>query len=169
MTIERKIAQAFRMSDEAWLRHANPWSGWTRFATVLPFLILSIWSRVWLGWGSLFPISLAVLWIWLNPHVFPKPQSTNHWMSKGVLGERVWLNRDQIAIPKHHQTVPHLLNGITTVGGIFLILGLIKLHIWIVIFGYILVTLGKLWFIDRMVWLYSEMKDNRPEYRNWLY
>jgi hypothetical protein len=46
MTLERKIAAAFQMGDEAWLRHANPWSGWTRFATVLPLLSLAVWSRV---------------------------------------------------------------------------------------------------------------------------
>ncbi len=36
MTLQRNIAAAFSMSDDAWLRHANPWSGWTRFITVLP-------------------------------------------------------------------------------------------------------------------------------------
>ncbi|MGH1393463.1 MAG: DUF6653 family protein [Trichormus sp.] len=30
-------------------------------------------------------------------------------------------------------------------------------------------TLGKLWYLDRMVWLYTEMKDINPEYRSWLY
>ena len=30
MTLERKIASAFRMDDETWKRHANPWSVWTR-------------------------------------------------------------------------------------------------------------------------------------------
>lgn len=169
MTIERKIAAAFKMSDEAWLRHANPWSGWTRFATVLPLLILAIWSRAWLGWWSLLPITVAVLWMWLNPHVFPKPHSTNHWISKGVLGERVWLNRDRVPVPQHHRRVPELLNTIAAVGGIFVIWGLVAFSVWGIVFGYTLVTLGKLWYIDRMVWLYGEMKDVNPEYRSWLY
>jgi hypothetical protein len=31
------------------------------------------------------------------------------------------------------------------------------------------IMLGKLWFVDRMVWLYEDMKDATPEYRSWLY
>ncbi|MBX9255391.1 hypothetical protein H1Q63_15855 [Desmonostoc muscorum CCALA 125] len=50
---------------------------------------MPVWSRVWLGWWSLIPVTIAVLWMWLNPRIFPKPQSTYHWISKGVLGERV--------------------------------------------------------------------------------
>ncbi len=31
MTLERTIADLFSLNDEAWLRHANPWSVFTRF------------------------------------------------------------------------------------------------------------------------------------------
>ncbi|AFY92179.1 hypothetical protein Cha6605_0922 [Chamaesiphon minutus PCC 6605] len=136
MTFERKIAAAFKMSDEAWLRHANPWSGWTRFTTVLPLLILAIWSRVWLDWWSLLPITGAVLWMWFNPHVFPKPSSTKNWISKGVLGERVWLNRDRVPVPQHHQRIPNFLNGIAAIGGVFVVWGLAILSVWGVAFSY---------------------------------
>ncbi|MEM8780185.1 MAG: DUF6653 family protein [Cyanobacteria bacterium P01_G01_bin.49] len=115
MNIERMIANSFKMDEETWLRHANPWSGITRF-TVLPLLILAIWSRVWLDWFSLIPVAIALLWTWLNPRVFPQPKSTNNWMSKAVLGERVWLNRDNISVPHHHQTVPNLLNLVSASG-----------------------------------------------------
>ena len=43
------------------------------------------------------------------------------------------------------------------------------LAFWPTIFGVALTALGKLWFVDRMVWLYEDMKDARPEYRAWLY
>jgi hypothetical protein len=69
MTFEQKVAATFKMSEEAWQRHANPWSVWTR-NTVLPALVLAIWSRAWLGWWSLVPIALAVLWMWMNPVSF---------------------------------------------------------------------------------------------------
>jgi hypothetical protein len=169
MTFERKIAEAFSMSDEVWIRHANPWSGWTRFFTVFPLLILSVWSRVWLGWWALVPIAIAVFWTWLNPRVFPEPQTTHHWISQGVLGERVWLNRDQIPVPQHHHRVPNILNAISALGGIVLIWGLIALNICATLFGFTVVTLGKLWFIDRMVWIYQDMKDANAEYQSWLY
>jgi len=29
--------------------------------------------------------------------------------------------------------------------------------------------MGKSWFLDRMVWLYEDMKETHPEYRKWLY
>ncbi|MCF2146032.1 hypothetical protein IQ276_006110 [Desmonostoc muscorum LEGE 12446] len=54
-------------------------------------------------------------------------------------------------------------------GGILLIWGLIELNSWITLLGFTLVTLGKLWFIDRMVWLYSDMKGVNQEYQSWLY
>ena len=47
--------------------------------------------------------------------------------------------------------------------------GLILLHVWIAVVGGIVTVLFKLWFADRMVWLYEEMKDATPEYRGWLY
>lgn len=168
MTLERKIAASFSMDDPTWARHANPWSVWTRF-TVLPLLILAIWSRVWLGWWCLIPVTITIGWMWLNPRIFPEPNSTNNWASKAVLGERVWLNRDNVPVPKHHQKVPNILSVVSTSGVVFLIWGLVALNFWPTLLGVTLVYLGKLWFIDRMVWLYEDMKDVQPEYRSWLY
>ncbi|MDJ0531427.1 MAG: hypothetical protein QNJ70_02855 [Xenococcaceae cyanobacterium MO_207.B15] len=176
MTLERNIANSFQMDDQTWSRHANPWSVCIRF-TVLPLLIVSIWSRVWLGWLSIFPIAIALIWMWLNPRLFPKPQTTNNWASKAVLGERVWLNRGaegnrvagRIPVPKHHQRVPNILSIVSALGIPFLILGLVNLEIYPTLMGIILVNLGKLWFIDRMVWLFEDMKDDNSLYRSWLY
>ena len=168
MNIERSIANSFKMDEQTWLRHANPWSVLTRF-TVLPLLILAIWSRVWWDWFYLLAIAIALWWMWFNPRVFSQPKSTNNWASKAVLGERVWINRDSISVPQHHQRVPSLLNLISASGLPFLVLGLVNLEIYPTLIGYILITLGKLWFIDRMVWLYKDMQDNNAKYRSWLY
>jgi hypothetical protein len=43
------------------------------------------------------------------------------------------------------------------------------LAIWPTLLGATVVYLSKLWFIDRMVWLYEDMKNVEPEYRSWLY
>ena len=168
MTLERKIAATFDMDGETWARHANPWSVWTRF-TILPLFALAIWSRVWLGWWALVPVAALVLWTWLNPRFFSRPRSTDNWASKAVLGERVWLNRDKIAVPERHRRAPNVLSVIAGLGMPFVIWGLIALDIWPTLLGLALVTLGKLWFLDRMVWLYEDMKDAQPEYRSWLY
>ncbi|HZD43564.1 MAG TPA: DUF6653 family protein, partial [Methanomicrobiales archaeon] len=71
MTLEEKISALFLLDDETWMRHASPWSVWTRF-TALPLLVLAFWSRVWLGWGALAPVILALLWTYYNPRIFSR-------------------------------------------------------------------------------------------------
>ncbi len=168
MTVERKIANTFHMDEETWARHANPLSVWTRF-TVLPILILAIWSRVWLGWWSLAPIAIALFWMWINPRMFAKPQSTNHWASKTVLGEQIWLNRDTVPVPSQHQRVPIVLSLISVIGMVVVIGGLVALDGCLTLLGCALVYLSKLWFLDRMVWLYEDMRQTHPQYQSWLY
>ena len=167
MTLERKIAKVFRLSDENWMKHANPWSVWTRYS-VLPLIVLAFWSRVWIGWWCIIPASLSLLWMFFNPVFFKKPKSTQNWASKCVLGERVYLNRDKIPIPAHHQKLPHLLNLISGIGMILSIYAIVKLMLWPAILGVSLAYLGKSWYLDRMVWLYEDMKG-WPEYKAWLY
>ena len=156
------------MSEDVWERHANPWSVWTRYAA-LPLLIAAVWSRVWLGWWALVPISVTVLWIWLNPRVFPRPASTNSWASRAVLGERVWLNRTEVPIPEHHRRVVRVLNVVTGLGSVVLLYGLIVLDGPATAIGASVVVLGKSWFLDRMVWLLEDMVESHPPYREWLY
>ena len=167
-TLESTIAKWFAMSDDAWLRHANPWSVWTRI-TVLPILIMSIWSRAWIGWWSLLLLMVAIAWAWFNPRIFKKPSSTENWASKAVLGERVWLNRKEILIPAHHQIMPNILNGVSGIGLLFIIWSIWHFEIWPTFAGCIFVYAGKLWFLDRMVWIYEDMKNSNPEYVSWLY
>jgi hypothetical protein len=164
----QRIAAAFAMDDATWRRHVSPWSVWTRFAA-FPLLILAIWSRTWLGWWALAPIAVMVILLWYNPRAFPPPRSTDSWASKAVLGERVWLARDVIPIPRHHARMAGLLSVLAVAGMVFLVWGLYALDIWPTLFGGTLIILGKLWFVDRMVWLYEDMKDASPEYRSWLY
>lgn len=66
MTIERSIANFFRLNERNWMRHSNPWSVWTRYS-VLPLIVLAFWSRMWIGWWCLFPGLLSILWVFFNP------------------------------------------------------------------------------------------------------
>lgn len=167
MTFERKIAKVFNLTDENWMKHANPWSVWTRYS-VLPIIVLAFWSRDWIGLWHLIPAIISLGWMFFNPIFFKKPESTNNWASKSVLGERVYLNRDKINIPEHHKLAPKILNAISLLGMIFTIYGVVELAFWPTILGVALAYLGKSWYLDRMVWLYEDMK-NLPEYKKWLF
>lgn len=146
------------MDDQAWLRHANPWSGWTRMLTCLPLLALAIWSRVWLGIWALFPIALSILWIWINPRAFPPPKDLNNWMSKGVMGERIFLNHRAEVAP-HHRQAATVLSLLSLPGAVVMIWGLYALWWEGVVFGVILTALPKIWFVDRMVWVCENWVD----------
>lgn len=168
MTLEKSISKFFKMSDDVWARHTNPWSVWTRYTT-MPVMALSVWSRVWIGWWALAPVAVALIWVYINPRIFNKPKTTQSWTSKAVLGERVWLNRKDIPVPQHHYKIINFLIVISAIGAIICVYGLIALSIWPTVFGIAIVVLGKTWFLNRMVSVYEEIKNNNPEYRSWLY
>ena len=148
------------MDAMAWARHANPWSGWTR-VPALPLLALAIWSRAWLGWWALVPVAALLAWLWVNPRLFPPPRDETAWMTRGVLGERLWLARDETPVPAHHRRAPNILSAIGAAGVLLAIGGLAMRAGWAVIAGVAVAMLAKLWFIDRMVWLHRDMTKER--------
>ena len=160
-------ARLMSMDDEAWARHANPWSVWTRF-TCLPLIALAVWSRDWIGWWALVPLALAVGWIWYNPRAFGRPLRTDNWASMGTFGERIFLRRKSNPIPQHHMRAARVLTGLSVLGVVILIYGLIALDVWAAICGLFTTILPKVWFVDRMVWLYEDMRDTDPAYARWL-
>jgi Family of unknown function (DUF6653) len=166
-TFQGRVAKLFGLEGDKWMRHANPWSVGTRFA-VLPLLALSIWSRDWIGWWSLIPITLSVVFLVINPLLFPPPRSTSNWASKGVFGERVYANRTEVEIPPQYRTrVPVVANAISAVGMSTLAYGLVVLNPIAVLAGLVIQQTAKSWYIDRMVLLYEDMKARDPEYARW--
>jgi len=162
-----RVARVFGLEGDKWLRHSNPWSVWTRF-TVLPLLVLSIWSRDWIGWFSLIPLALSVVWLFTNPLFFSEPRSTKNWASKGVLGERLWSERDRSSLPQQFDSsVPNVAQSLQVVGLAALVYGLIDLDALVTITGTLIVQVAKLWYIDRMVLLFDDMKEREPEYARW--
>lgn len=161
------IERTMTMSDEVWLRHANPWSVWTRIATA-PVLFLALWSLYWIGWWALLPIALVAVWAWLNPRIFPIPRHTDSWASKGVFGERVWLNRANVPIPREFARLAHGLNAAQVPALLVTLHGFLSRDLLVALLGYTLMIVLKLWFVDRMAWLFERMKDADPAYRAWL-
>jgi hypothetical protein len=168
-TLEHRVAKLFGLEGDKWMRHANPWSVGTRFA-VLPLLALSVWSRDWVGWWSLIPVALSVVFLMVNPLLFPPPRSTRNWASKGVFGERVYSNRKSVEIPPQYRSpVPTIANALSAVGMFLLAYGLVVLDPVAVLAALFLQQTAKSWYIDRMVLLYDDMKARDPEYARWEY
>jgi Family of unknown function (DUF6653) len=170
VTTDAKIAKLFGLQGEAWMRHANPVSVWTRFA-VLPLLAVSVWSRDWIGWWSLIPIALSLVFMMINPLLFPKPHSTRNWASKGVFGERIWADRNIVELPDQFRSshVPQVTYLFQMVGTAVLVYGLVELDLLAVVSGLAILQCAKAWFIDRMVLLFEDMKTSNPEYASWEY
>lgn len=167
MDVFRFSERLMSMDDAAWARHANPWSAWTRFSCG-PLIVLAIWSRVWLGWWALLPLALALFWTWLNPRLFAPPAHSDHWASKGTFGERVFLNRRAVPIPAHHERVAKVLTLVSALGLLPLAYGLVVLDLPWTLLGLFVSIGAKVWFVDRMVWLYEDMKGASPDYAAWF-
>jgi len=150
------------LSEKTWERHANPWSVFTRLITY-PLVYIPIWFfQEFLEdpvnkWYPVLGIILVALWFWLNPRIFPKPSNFDHWMSKGVLGEKLWTSSK-----KYRDS--NLLLSLSTAP--FFIIGLYTTYMqmfWATVFFASTAFLLKLWFVDRMVFYY-EANSNKINY-----
>ncbi len=160
-------ARLFRMDEQTWERHASPWSVWTRVAS-LPLLLAAVWSHAWLGLWALAPVALVILWLWLNPRLFPAPARTDTWSARATFGERVWLNRKAVPIPDHHARAANILTAVSAAGFAAALVGAFLNDPLPTVAGGLIAWFAKMWFCDRMVWLYDEMKDKHPPYALWL-
>jgi hypothetical protein len=147
------------MSDKTWEMHANPWSGLTRIITY-PLVFIPIWyfqefvEDPVRNWYPVAGIVLVALWFALNPRIFPKPKHFNHWMSKGVLGEKLWTSG------KRYKDINMLFSIMQAP---FFLVALYTTYMkmfWETMFFASVAFLIKLWFIDRMVFYYDAHKNN---------
>ncbi|MDI6104579.1 hypothetical protein QLQ12_38915 [Actinoplanes sp. NEAU-A12] len=169
VTGEQRVAKVFGLTGDNWFRHANPISVATRFA-VLPLLALSIWSRDWIGWWCLAPVVLSLVFMMINPVLFPRPRSTRNWASRGVFGERVWSERTTVAVPdQFNARVLAVTYAIQLVGAVVLTYGLVRLDAVDTVAGIIILQAAKAWYIDRQVLLFEDMKTRHEPYAAWEY
>lgn len=128
------------LSDKTWSKHANPWSGWTR-VLVMPALAVGLYYH------NFWILAATMIWLVINPVVFPKPKNTNNWMSKGVLGEQMYF-KDGKKLKKDLPTLLNLANIPVSIA--FLYFGWQQDLVPMVLAGLLTMTI-KFWFIDRMV------------------
>ena len=157
MDIFHSAERVMGMNDAVWLRHANPWSVWTRIITPMPLLIVAAFSWVWLGWGALILLALVLIWVWVNPRLFAAQRDFGSWAAQGVLGERVFL-RKRTDIAAHHLRAAYVLTAISAFGLLPLIWGLYVMNIWAAMLGAVIVSGAKTWFVDRMVWVWQDFE-----------
>ena len=169
-TPDRKLAKAFGLEGDGWMKHANPISVWTRFSVVSLFA-LAVWSRDWIGIWCLIPVGLSIVWMFVNPLLFHEPDSTRNWASRGVLGERIWVDRDKVELPEQFRspTASLVANGYSAIGMGLLAYGLVDLNVIATVTGILITHGGKAWFIDRMNLLFADMKNRNSEYASWDY
>ncbi len=157
MSLEATLAKAFGLNGEdAWRRHANPWSVYTRMPIPV-LLVAAIFSRAWIGWWCLLPVAVVIVWTMANPLFFPAPRSLDHWASRSVLGETVWARRSEHPVPERHRVAPIVLSILSAAGVPFIVWGLVVFDPWITAFGLAVQMAGKFWFLDRMALLYDDV------------
>jgi hypothetical protein len=134
----------------------------------LSLIALAIWSREWIGWRSVVAVAAAVGWMVVNPLFFGVPVSTRNWASKAVFGERIWGDRNTVEIPEQFTSrVPNVANAYSAIGLAIATYGLIALEFWPVVAGILITHGAKLWYLDRMVLLFEDMKQRDPTYAAW--
>ena len=162
MDIFKLSERLMSMDDDVWARHANPWSVYSRF-TCLPFIVLALWSRAWIGWWFLIPLALALFWTWYNPRAFSPSTQKDGWAFKGTSGERLFLDRKHRPIPHHHTIAARMLTAISGIGILILLYGLIILAVWPTLLGLVTTIGAKVWFVDRMVWLHEDLHREQAD------
>ncbi len=68
-------------------------------------------------------------------------------------------------VPAHHRTAPNLLSAVGGIGTLVVAWGVIALDAWPTLVGAALVYAGKLWFLDRMVWLWHDTRGATEDSR----
>ena len=127
------------LSEQTWERHANPWSGWTRVLS-MPALAIGLYlHNVWI-------LGATIIWLIINPMLFPKPKSVDSWMSKGVLGEQRYY-KDGKKLKKDLSTLLNILNVPTFAAFLYFSW---QQEILAMLFAGLLSMTLKFWFIDRM-------------------
>lgn len=140
----RLNTQAQGYTARFWARHSNPWSGWSR-VSALPLLGAAVAAH------SPVAILAVILWLVVNPLLFPPPQHDRAWMTRGVLGERLYFAGGR----RLRHDLPTLLNLAN--------IPVFAAFLWFAwerdaaaaLFAGMLVAVIKFWFIDRMVMLYD--------------
>jgi hypothetical protein len=130
-----------RLADAFWARHSNPASGWSRVA-VSPVLVYAIYRRNWRLLGA------ALAFTVVNPVLFPRPERTDNWMSRGVLAEREWIESGEGTVGVSY---PNALNLLSAPAWLFALVSAIRRRPVATVLGTATAMALKLYWIDDIV------------------
>ncbi|SFS08320.1 hypothetical protein SAMN05216559_3402 [Halomicrobium zhouii] len=134
------------LGEDFWARHTNPWSGYTRLP-MGPVLLLGLYRRDWRMVG------LTLLYVLLNPILFPEPESKDAWISRSVLGEQLWLEDGHEVFEAN---LPGLLNGLNAIAYCYGLYGAYKHNPRVTALGSGIALSCKLVYLDVLVRYYDE-------------
>jgi len=137
------------MKEAAWARHTNPWSVWTRFVGGC-LLFVALYNHLW------WVLTGVVIFLIVNPFLFPEPKSKESWASRSILGERLWTL-------KWHWDFPM---AISALGGLFAVLAFMVAYFrlfWPTVILVVLVLVLKAIFLHLMVRLYDDQRREHWE------
>ncbi len=161
MDLSAASERLMRMDEAAWRRHADAGSGRTRFA-ILPALALAAWPRVGLGRGAVVPVGLVIGGTWATRRASAEPRDFGARISRGVLGEQLWLERSRRPTPAHHVRAARSITVAAASGLPVLALGLWSPDASAVPVGLVLSVGGTMWFLDRIAWLHADLTGVPP-------
>lgn len=133
------------LSERTWRRHSNPLSGWSRLLSY-PLVYVPLWNRSWKQGVA------VTAWFAVNPVLFPEPESDESWMTRGVLGEKLWTAER----PRDLSVLLGAASAPFVAGALW---SAYKRRFWPMVFCASTTLLLKLWYVDRMVSYYEQRRD----------
>ena len=90
---------------------------------------------------------------------------SSHTVWKSKANFEAWTRSEQFRASR----VPAVAQTIQVAGIAVLVYGLVRYDLLAAVTGTVLCQTAKLWYLDRMVLLFEDMKARRPEYAAWEY
>ncbi|KYH25162.1 hypothetical protein HAPAU_27460 [Halalkalicoccus paucihalophilus] len=139
------------MSERAWRRHANPYSGATRMLAGAA-LLSALYRHAWKSLGA------VIGFLVLNPVLFPEPEDTDNWLSEGVLGERAWITDGH---PMFGTDYPEVLNTVNVPLYLYTLYAAYRRYPLRTLVGFLVTFALKMAFVDAMARYYRDRDDLR--------
>ncbi len=127
------------LSEKTWKKHANPLSAWSR-AISFVLLPIIIWYHSW------YLLIAYIIWLIINPRLFPPPKNLNDWISRAVIGEQIYTSTGKLKADL--STALNLANLITVIA---LIYSAYQRLLWPTVLLTIISYFLKFWFLHKMV------------------